>query len=110
MTAATDAYQLAFGELTTAKAEVETIVETIRKGNDALRDWKTANIIDPNYHWPQNEQSRRTQTLHAGEWPTGQAIAQAIHKFHSKKTTLIQLWSAIPEANRVGLQPPDKFI
>ena len=109
MATTVSAYQSAVTELLSAKSAVDTLVDTIRKGSDALREWRTTNIIAPNYDWPQNEQSRRTQTLNTAQWPTGPTIADALSSYHSKRATLVSLWNGLPETDRVALHSPDKL-
>lgn len=42
----------------------------------------------------------------ASKWPTAEQIQQALAQWHSARVATLQLWNAIPQADRGHLKPP----
>ena len=99
-------YQAAFVSLDTAKKQAKQYVEIITDAARKLMGWEwiTVNDTDPQIEFPLN--MSHSQSIIASKWPTGQQLAQALAEYHSALSMAINAWKAIPQASRIGIQPP----
>lgn len=98
------AYLDARKALAGAVNQVESIVRPIHEASQALQKWQNVIISNVEVSFPGGE--RLTASLNANHWPTMQQLAQALAAYHAAYHVVRQAWSAIPESDRSGLQPP----
>ena len=98
-------YQEALGELAKATHEAESIVAVVVAAGDALRkNWANVVVENSNVGFPAELTFGGVPSINASNWPSAQALAEALAAFHTALPIATNAWNAVP--NKASLQPP----
>jgi hypothetical protein len=97
------AYRHALHSLEATTERVETFVEEITHAATMLRRWEQVTILNLGIDFPPEAQ---LESINADAWPTSQQLAEALSEWHNCYNAVKNAWQAIPNTQRMGLQPP----
>lgn len=98
-------YQEALREFEEAKKRVRDVVETIRDVASKLKDWPRVKVTNISTPFPPDA-ALGDASIDAGQWPTGQQIADALVDCHWAYRAMDNAWGALPHERRIGLSEP----
>jgi hypothetical protein len=97
------AYKQALRSFEAATERVEEFVEEITHAATILRRWEQVTILNLGVGFPPGAE---LESINADNWPTSQQLSEALAEWHNCRHVLNNAWQAIPETQRIGLQPP----
>lgn len=100
-------YQEALRRLSAATVAAQSVVRVITAGAQSLTRWQEVTVSNANAGgYPQELAYSRAPGINANEWPSADVIHTALVTFHDARTAARAAWSAIPQEERLGLNPP----
>jgi hypothetical protein len=99
-------YQKAIHNVDAAKAVAERLVAVISDAANKLRNWQQVMVSCTSAGFPPEVAVTKSHSINAGEWPTGQQLAEALAAYHHALHEASNAYRRIPEGQRGVVQPP----
>ncbi len=100
-----DTYLEARRTMAAATDRVQKMVRTIQAAANKLSAWDGVAITNAGLVFPKDV-VRKNRIIDGQEWPTAEQLAKALAAWHDACRKAETAWEVVPEADRVGLQPP----
>lgn len=101
------AYAAALAEWTTARQEVEGLINRVANGMTVLRTWRQAQIATPAAdHWT-IQIPGHSHVLDSQTWPSAADLATALQAYQAATAAVQHAWAALSPAQRAAVDVPD---
>jgi len=99
-------YQEALTNLDTYRRVAERIVGIITDGATELQRWRGVRVANTKPAIPFPAKIARDRSIKADQWPTGQAIAEALAGYHDALHEVGNTYLSIPSDQKGVVRPP----
>jgi hypothetical protein len=102
-----EVYLEALRRLKEATAAAQAVVRVVTEGARALGRWQEVVVSDiGGGAYPAEVGLRRVPGISARDWPSAEAIHNALVTFHEARVAVTHAWGAIPQERWDVLPPP----